>query len=768
MTDEIPTYLKFSRSPAVKGYLQRSNSDQTRTQKLKEWAGQKIKKRRRTDVGDTSVTERLTLFPGWATRRYSDVSNDEFGICVFVSGFASKPRLPEQTTRPQRVFIRLAKSFASLQKLTADVIAPDPDSEAPTRPQATTLTETLASDIKLSPQLTEIPEEYAIEALERVFQRASATDDIIQDTSCASVDDCAEERRDASENENVTPNKHSPQSHTQAAADVLRRQHTNLERRLLHFWAPVLPARTVRLQLFASPPFPLSPEEHHHPLDSQDVITAADGGFQVLFQIPWADLLQHPAARHITFGERSKEHELLVNAQLLPSSASPSISTVSSPTFLPSSASPSTSATSSSPTFPPSVDAQSPSIHSQRDQVPPNVSPMSSSIPSMMQITLSHTPIRVISDIDDTVKLSDILLGARMVFRNFFIKDLQENVIPAMSEWYAGMWNRGVRFHYVSNSPFQILPVINEFLQISKLPPGSIKLKSYAGGSGVLSAQGARKRRGVVDILDAFPESHFFLIGDSGQQDLELYADLAYERPHQIFAVLIRYADNVSDPIDDTTGEKEIGAAGTRSRPLLSSGGGNMDGRPGLTRTLSDMLGWGSSSPSTKSPILTTPLNVSPDMATKESTNGSTNYFTPTRLTTEPDSTTLPSPPLRASPFNPSQAFKTSPKTSPRSQTQSQTVVASARISPKPHSRGYTARSSSSPSSTSPVTSRSLSSPTFMMSLAGMSDADRKRDALQKRVYKARRRMPKDVPLRVFRDPSECVEIKEMLRRVGL
>jgi hypothetical protein len=48
------------------------------------------------------------------------------------------------------------------------------------------------------------------------------------------------------------------------------------------------------------------------------------------------------------------------------------------------------------------------------------------------------------------------------------------------------------------------------------------------------------------------------------------------------------------------------------------------------------------------------------------------------------------------------------------------------------------------------------------------SDADKKRSALQKRVYTARRRMPGHILLRVFRDPSECVEVEEELRKMGL
>ena len=63
---------------------------------------------------------------------------------------------------------------------------------------------------------------------------------------------------------------------------------------------------------------------------------------------------------------------------------------------------------------------------------------------------------------------------------------------------------------------------------IKSYTSGSIKLKSYAGRSlfnDLLSAPAARKRAGVVDILDSFPDSQFFLIGDTGEQDLELYAE---------------------------------------------------------------------------------------------------------------------------------------------------------------------------------------------------------------------------------------------------
>jgi hypothetical protein len=41
------------------------------------------------------------------------------------------------------------------------------------------------------------------------------------------------------------------------------------------------------------------------------------------------------------------------------------------------------------------------------------------------------------------------------------------------------------------------------------------------------------------------------------------------------------------------------------------------------------------------------------------------------------------------------------------------------------------------------------------------------RDNLQKRVYRARKLIPEHIVLRVFRDPSDCLEVDEILRREG-
>jgi hypothetical protein len=85
-------------------------------------------------------------------------------------------------------------------------------------------------------------------------------------------------------------------------------------------------------------------------------------------------------------------------------------------------------------------------------------------------------------------------------------------------------------------------------------------LRSYGTRSlfsGLLSAPAERKRDGLVEVLFSFSTSRFILIGDSGEQDLELYASIAQEYPWQIGCIFIRDVNIYEDGgggIEDPTG----------------------------------------------------------------------------------------------------------------------------------------------------------------------------------------------------------------------
>jgi phosphatidate phosphatase APP1 len=149
--------------------------------------------------------------------------------------------------------------------------------------------------------------------------------------------------------------------------------------------------------------------------------------------------------------------------------------------------------------------------------------------------------ISVISDIDDTIKHSAISSGAREIFRNAFIRELGDLTIDGVKEWYSAMADMGVKFHYVSNSPWQLFPVISKYFALAGLPPGSFHLKQYSGMlQGIFEPVAERKKVTLDKIARDFPERSFILIGDSGEADLEVYTDFVLENPGRVVAVFIR------------------------------------------------------------------------------------------------------------------------------------------------------------------------------------------------------------------------------------
>jgi len=149
--------------------------------------------------------------------------------------------------------------------------------------------------------------------------------------------------------------------------------------------------------------------------------------------------------------------------------------------------------------------------------------------------------VSMISDIDDTIKHSGISNGAREIFRNAFIRDLGDLTIEGVKEWYSTMADLGVQFHYVSNSPWQLYPVLVSYFAGAGLPKGSFHLKQYTGMlQGIFEPVAERKKGTLETILNDFPERCFILAGDSGEADLELYTDIVLANPGRILGVFIR------------------------------------------------------------------------------------------------------------------------------------------------------------------------------------------------------------------------------------
>lgn len=177
--------------------------------------------------------------------------------------------------------------------------------------------------------------------------------------------------------------------------------------------------------------------------------------------------------------------------------------------------------------------------------LPTHVRVLASESLSATEPVIVHEPtgISLISDIDDTVKHSAVSMGAREIFRNTFTAPLSTLSIPGVTDWYtrlaAAPYN--VNFHYVSNSPWQLYPVLKSFFEETGLPPGSMHLKQYSGMlQGIFEPVAERKKGTVERVIKDFPERRWILVGDSGEADLEVYTEIVEKYPGKILAVFIR------------------------------------------------------------------------------------------------------------------------------------------------------------------------------------------------------------------------------------
>lgn len=151
----------------------------------------------------------------------------------------------------------------------------------------------------------------------------------------------------------------------------------------------------------------------------------------------------------------------------------------------------------------------------------------------------------VISDIDDTIKISDVT-DTKKLIRNTFYEPFRP--APGMAAAYRRLAQRGASFHFVSSSPWQLYEPLAEFTAREKFPPATFHLKHFRAKDSTLLdllADPLQTKPVLIEsILSAYPARKFLLIGDSGEKDPEVYGLIARRRPDQIQHIYIR---NVTD-----------------------------------------------------------------------------------------------------------------------------------------------------------------------------------------------------------------------------
>ena len=160
----------------------------------------------------------------------------------------------------------------------------------------------------------------------------------------------------------------------------------------------------------------------------------------------------------------------------------------------------------------------------------------------------------VVSDIDDTIKISEVS-SKRELLANQFLRPFE--VVPSMASVYR-RWQQehpGAAFHYVSASPWQLYGPLSKFALAERFPAGTFQMKLFRPKDSTffdLFMDQVQFKLGQIEpLLRSYPQRRFVLVGDSGEQDPEIYGELARKYPEQVVGIFIR---NVSG--EDARGQR--------------------------------------------------------------------------------------------------------------------------------------------------------------------------------------------------------------------
>jgi phosphatidate phosphatase APP1 len=142
----------------------------------------------------------------------------------------------------------------------------------------------------------------------------------------------------------------------------------------------------------------------------------------------------------------------------------------------------------------------------------------------------------IVSDVDDTILQTGVQRVGRMILQTFTGSSLTRTPFPGAAELYRDLAADVNPVFYVSSSPWNLHSFLVGFLRHRGFPLGPVLLRDLLG-----TWRGREQKHDRIrEVLDLHPDLSFVLLGDSGEHDPEIYADIVREHPGRILAVYIR------------------------------------------------------------------------------------------------------------------------------------------------------------------------------------------------------------------------------------
>ncbi|AKV56005.1 ABC transporter ATP-binding protein [Bifidobacterium actinocoloniiforme DSM 22766] len=164
-------------------------------------------------------------------------------------------------------------------------------------------------------------------------------------------------------------------------------------------------------------------------------------------------------------------------------------------------------------------------------------------VPGPLYTVASSTGIGVISDVDDTIMITQVPSMFKAAYNMLLANPVKRASVPGMSVLYNRIndLSPGMPFFYLSASPWNVERTIRRFLEDHGFPRGPLLLRDLDPRPKTFVPSAVQHKHEFIQQLMAdFPHMRFILFGDDGQTDPATYAQVVKRYPGRVLAIGIR------------------------------------------------------------------------------------------------------------------------------------------------------------------------------------------------------------------------------------
>lgn len=153
----------------------------------------------------------------------------------------------------------------------------------------------------------------------------------------------------------------------------------------------------------------------------------------------------------------------------------------------------------------------------------------------------SASKVILLSDLDDTFKITNTVNPAGMIWNGFISK----KAFAGMSDLYQNLSSRNTRY-FVSKSPNILRPAINKLFKKYnlELADDHLTLRTNFSEDGF-----DYKYNAIMDALEDHPNKKIILVGDDSGEDHEIYEQVRADFPSRVSGIYIRSVKGKTMPV---------------------------------------------------------------------------------------------------------------------------------------------------------------------------------------------------------------------------